>query len=235
MTAAKKKQLEVGALCVLGAAALYGVYSSLVTDSSATPTPVATQRAGDPAPAIGTAAAAVSPGPPSAPRVLQRGRSAEFHPVFLSKRPEERPDIRAIDPTLQLSRFAKLQQIDPAGTTRNLFDVGPPPPKVVEKPAGPDPVVHPFIGPREPAPPAPPAPPLPPPPINLKFYGFSTARANGKRTAYFLDGDDILMATEGDVLKRRYKVIKIGPTSVLVEDTEFKRQQSVPLTEETTG
>ena len=67
------------------------------------------------------------------------------------------------------------------------------------------------------------------------------AYLNGKRSAYFLDGDctpsdiskcDILIASEGETLKRRYKLVRISPTSVLLEDTESKRQQSVPLTPE---
>ena len=48
----------------------------------------------------------------------------------------------------------------------------------------------------------------------------------------FLDGDEILYAAEGDTLKRRYKVIRIMPTSVLMEDTESKHQQPLPLVEE---
>ena len=47
-----------------------------------------------------------------------------------------------------------------------------------------------------------------------------------------LDGDEIIYAAEGDTLKRRYKVLRIGPTSVLMEDTESKRQQTVQLAEE---
>ena len=42
-------------------------------------------------------------------------------------------------------------------------------------------------------------------------------------------------ATEGETLKRRYKIIRIGPTSILIEDLDAKRQQSLPLTEENAG
>ena len=49
---------------------------------------------------------------------------------------------------------------------------------------------------------------------------------------FLLDGDEILYAAEGDTLKRRYKVIRIMPTSVLMEDTESKHQQPLPLVEE---
>ena len=57
-------------------------------------------------------------------------------------------------------------------------------------------------------------------------------RNTGKRTACFIDGEEILVASEGDILKRRYKVISIGAKLVTIEDTEAKRQQSLSLPEE---
>jgi hypothetical protein len=73
----------------------------------------------------------------------------------------------------------------------------------------------------------------PPPPINVKYYGLvSPVREAGRRTAFFLDGDDILIKAEGDTVKGHYKVVRIGATSVVVEDTQSKRQQTIPLAEE---
>jgi hypothetical protein len=40
------------------------------------------------------------------------------------------------------------------------------------------------------------------------------------------------MAAEGETLKRRYRVVRINPTSVVMEDTEVKKQQTLPLAEE---
>jgi len=68
--------------------------------------------------------------------------------------------------------------------------------------------------------------------LSLKYYGISTVRNDGRKAAYFLDGEDILIASEGETLKRRYKLLRISASSVLLEDTESKRQQSVPLTPE---
>jgi hypothetical protein len=150
--------------------------------------------------------------------------------VLRPKRVEDRIDPTAVDPTLRLDLLAHAQTANAAGGIRNLFQFSTPPPKEVAKLAGPEPVVK--VGPVQPPPPPPPPPPTPPPPITIKFYGFSTAAVTGKKTAYFLDGEDILLGREGDTLKRRYKVVRILPTSVLIEDTDAKRQQSVPLTEE---
>jgi len=164
--------------------------------------------------------------------VINRGRSDEFHPVWRSKRAEDRIDPFTIDPTLKTDLLAKVMAVEPSGGSRNLFALGPAPAKVAEL-TGPEPKLK-YGPPEAPPPPPPPGPKVepPPPPITLKFYGFSTLRDNGKKSAYFLDGDDILIASEGETLKRRYKLVRISAGSVLLEDTESKRQQSVPLTQE---
>ena len=46
---------------------------------------------------------------------------------------------------------------------------------------------------------------------------------------------EISVAAEGDTVKKRYRVVRIGVNSVLMEDTESKRQQSLPLTEDLPG
>jgi hypothetical protein len=134
---------------------------------------------------------------------------------------------------LKTDLLAKVTAVEPSGGSRNLFAFGQPPPKEAEL-KGPEPKIAMYGPPEAPKPPPPPGPPVepPPPPITLKFYGLSTVRNNGKKSAYFLDGDDILIASEGETLKRRYKLVRISASSVLLEDTESKRQQSVPLTQE---
>ncbi len=172
--------------------------------------------------------------PTGAPR---SARNEEFHPVLHSKRPEDRIDPMTIDPILRLDLLAKVQGVESAGGSRNLFQFGPPPVKA-EALKGPEPKVIPQpVAPVVQAAddPAKPAGPPPPPPINLKYYGFSTARNNGRKTAFFLDGDEISVAAEGDTVKKRYRVVRIGVNSVVMEDTESKRQQSLPLTEEQPG
>jgi len=229
MTTGTQDKKKVAALAVLGAFALYMVYANLLAGPDIPKQPAAS----------GGANTAQAPGPEAAlmqqaqtPRAPARIRSEEFHPVLRSKRQEDQLDPRSVDPTLRLDLFAKVQKVDLAGGSRNLFQFTvAPPPKPVELPKGKEPKVIPqqVVSVAQPTGPA--APP-PPPPINLKFYGFSTVRNSGRKTAYFLDGDEILSGTEGEVLKRRYKVVKIGPTSVLMEDTAAKHQQSLPLVAE---
>ena len=223
---------KVIVLAALAAVAGYLVYTNVLSGPAA-PT---SQSANTPPPAVDSFTPAA--GQPSetargsAPRAPSgRGRSDEFHPVLHSKRPEERVDTSKIDPTLHLDMLAKLQQMELPTGGRNPFKMGAPPPKP-EAPKGPEPKIP--IKPLETAvkPPPPPPGPPPPPSINLKYYGFSSAPGASAKTAFFLDGDDILIAKEGDTLKRRYRVVRIGVSSVVMEDTDSKHQQTIPLTEE---
>jgi hypothetical protein len=237
MTAGTGDKKKVIALCVLGAFALYMVYSNLLSGPS-TPAPDRPPRASaaDTAALGSPSGSGEQPVSKRAPAVGNRNRSDEWHPVLRAKRQEQALDPEKVDPTLRLNLLAKLQQVEPAGGTRNLFQISATPPTPAAGaagPKGPEPTIAWVpVGPRQPAPPAPPAPPPPPPPIPLKFYGFSTVRDNGQKTAYFLDGDEILLAGEGQTVKRRYRVVRIGPKSVLMEDTESKHQQTLPLAEE---
>ena len=222
----------VGALALLAG---YSVYTNLLSGPevpAASPSRTAPER---------TASAPVQSGPadtrPARARA-PRGRSDEWRPIVLAKRPEDRPDVTKVDPTLHWELFAKVQEVPQAGGSRNLFQFGTAPPaKAPVQLAGAEPVVkvRPFVGPRQPAPPPPPPPAPPPPPITLKFYGWSTTTAAGKRMGYFLDGEEILLAGEGDTLKRKYKIVRIGPGAAVIEDLDAKHQQSVPLTEEGQG
>jgi len=74
-----------------------------------------------------------------------------------------------------------------------------------------------------------PPPPPPPPPIPLKFYGFS-GNKSGPKQVFLSKGDDIFIAKEGQVIDRRYKIIKIGTTSIEVEDVLTNNRQTLPLT-----
>ena len=123
------------------------------------------------------------------------------------------------------SALAKVQQVSVSGDGRNVFQFYEPPVKPLPKP---EPVVT-LPPPVNPTPPPPP----PPPPLKipLRYYGFSSVVGSSAKTAYFLDGDDILVAKEGEMVKRRYKVVRIGTNSVVMEDSESKRQQTLPLEE----
>ena len=58
---------------------------------------------------------------------------------------------------------------------------------------------------------------------------------DNKKTAFFLDGEDIILATEGMTVKRRYRIVRINAESVVIEDTDVKREQTVKISEDAGG
>jgi hypothetical protein len=229
----------MGFLAVLGALCLYAFYSNVLAGPSgvSAPLPDATKSAA----ASATAGAPTIPStgagedaPTRKPVSTQRRNVEEFNPPYRRKGPENRIDTKTLDPTLRTDLLAKVQAVELAGGARNLFQFGPPP-KPPEMLAGTEAIVRPLIGPRRPPDklPTPPPPVTPEPPIQLKYYGLSTVIRNGKKTAFLMDGDDIVIAAEGEMVKRRYRVIRILATTIQVEDTEGKRTVTLPITEET--
>ena len=230
----KKKTVVLGVL-LLGA--IYGVWSNFSSgpSNSNASAPSAGRKAALPS----DAETGSQPVQPETHRPAGAGRrtTEEFRPVLHSKKKEEQIDPMTVDPTLRIDLLAKVQDVKLEGGQRNLFQFGP-----VEAPklAGPEPKIplpgtH-LMGPmpaeeKKPEPPVTAAEP-PPPPITYKYYGLSTTRLNGKKTAFFLDGEDIILATEGMVVKKRYRVVRIGPTSVVMEDVDSKKQQTLNYTEE---
>lgn len=230
-----RKVAILGVLAVIGA---YVFYSNVLSTPSASPskTPSAAEKIGN-TPQAAVPAASMPP-PPSIRRArsTSRGISQDFHPTLKIK-PEDRPDSTTIDPTLRFDLLAKVQSVERAGGTRSLFQFAAAPvPEAPKVPVA-------KIIPKTPAEIAreqaakvvePPKPP-PPPPITLKFYGYSSPRRDGQKRAFFLDGDDIFVASEGELIKRRYKVVRIGVNSVVMEDTENKNQQTLMLQAEQAG
>jgi len=230
----KKKVYALAALMLgLGYAFYDNVIASGPSTASASrgaPPPVAAPLAAPPAvasPAADEDAAAPARG--------NRNRSGEFHPIVHAKRPEDRVDTANVDPSLHLDLLAKLEAVPPAGEGRNLFAIGVDAPKL----PGNEPqvkvvpqqhVIGPPPIPGSVAAGPPPEPPLPP--INFKYYGFSTVLKDGRKAAFFLQNDIILIKAEGDMVAGTYKLVRIDRTTAVVEDVKSKRRQTVVLAEE---
>ncbi|MBZ5522927.1 MAG: hypothetical protein LAP21_11880 [Acidobacteriia bacterium] len=128
------------------------------------------------------------------------------------------PQVREItlDPTLRTDLLL-ASQAKYEGGKRNIFRMEDPPPPPI-----PTPVTQ-VVRSTEPPPPP------PPPPINLKFYGFSSKPGEPKKI-FLAEGEEIFVAKEGDIINRRYKIVQINATSVMVEDMMNNNKQPIPLT-----
>lgn len=139
--------------------------------------------------------------------------------------------VSSLDPTLRFDWLKNSEAREYTGGRRNIFNMEPEPP--------PAPKVAVNTGPKCPGDPGcPPPPPVcpgpdprcPPPPINLKFFGFKSEPGQPKRV-FLSSGEDVFIAGEGDVVNRRYRVVKINPGSVEIEDVLNNNKQTIPLSQ----
>lgn len=209
---------KVGILIALLLMLAYFLYSNVLAPSS----DEAPMR-----PRSVAAANAVAPAPEVRPRPPLRPGAPAVRSEFKFGSREKQPDPASIDPTLRLDLLAKVQAVALAGGSRNLFQFGAQP-----MPKAPEPkIAIPRPGPFVPAANTPPVDPPkpPPPPIALKFYGYTAPAPTGVKRLFFLDGDDIVVAAEGDLVKNRYKVVRAAVNSVVVEDVQYHNQQTLVL------
>jgi hypothetical protein len=138
--------------------------------------------------------------------------------------------VDRLNPTLRFDWLTNSEDREYAGVKRNIFGAEPEPeekPKEVAK--GPKCPGDPGCPPPPPVCPGP-DPRCPPPPINLKFYGFASKPGEPKRV-FLSSGDDVFVAAEGEVVNRRYRVVKISNTSVEIEDVLNNNKQTIPLSQ----
>jgi hypothetical protein len=141
------------------------------------------------------------------------------------KRPGKKARVENLDPTLRLDLLATSEETQYEGHGRNIFvsqaeDVVIPHPVAPATPDAPgaDGGYH--------TPTVAQAPPIP-----LKFYGFASRTGEPKKIFLKL-GDDVFVAGEGEIVDRRYKVIRISPNSVEIQDVlNSGPPQNIPLTQ----
>jgi hypothetical protein len=117
----------------------------------------------------------------------------------------------SLDPTLRLDLLAASEQTKYEGTGRNIF-VSRAEEVVIDNPVAPghtdaQPVVQAYV-----PPPAPAVPPIP-----LKFFGFASKVGEPKKI-FLEQGEDVWIAGEGEIVDRRYKVVRISNNAVEIQD-----------------
>ncbi len=138
----------------------------------------------------------------------------------------KRPKVDNLDPTLRLDLLATAERTQYEGNGRNIFvsqaeDVRIPTPVTPGNTDGPQDAQDTYH-----LPPQAPAPPIP-----LRFYGFASSPGEPKKIFLKL-GEDVFVAGEGEIVDRRYKVVRILNTSVEIQDVvNSGPPQSIPLTQ----
>ena len=224
----KKLVVLFGLLLAAGGIYYWMSRSDVPVDANTSSAPVVRKTPAAPVPSTPTKT--FSYGPRTAPRGGRVSASGDdFRPTL---KPPEDLDLTRVDPTLHVDLLSKVRKVSVEGGSRSLFEFYTPPPPPVPKPAAivPKPVTT-VEATAADAVKGPPPTPLPPP-IPLKFYGYSGALRSTVRRAFFLDGEDIVQAGENETIRNRYKVLRIGVNSAVVEDTVAKNQQTLQLAEE---
>lgn len=130
---------------------------------------------------------------------------------------------QSLDPTLHLTQLASAEHITYEGSGRNIFVSQADAP--IPTPIAPGNTDHPK-GSQWTPPAVTPAPPIP-----LKFFGFASKPGEPKKI-FLSKGEDVFIAGEGEIIDRRYKVLRISPTSVEIQDVVGSGPpQSIPLTQ----
>jgi hypothetical protein len=121
-------------------------------------------------------------------------------------------DLTQYDPAVHFDALKALDSRPLPDEDRNPFDFvgGAPPPQ--QTPPVPPPAA------------APPA----PPPLPLKAMGYNEL-PGGKKEAIVTYNDDVQMVHEGDVIGSRFKVLKISPAVLLVEDGNTHQTLELPF------
>ncbi len=127
----------------------------------------------------------------------------------------------SLDPRLRIDLLAASEQVKYQGSGKNIFRTAAEP---IERPK-----ISPLQRKQQEQAQSVNTPP-PPPPINLKFFGITNTK--GEKPKIFLSqGDDVWIAHEGDVVNRRYKILRISPMTVEIEDLLNNNRQNIPLTQ----
>jgi hypothetical protein len=136
--------------------------------------------------------------------------NAHHHIAFLLK--------PTLDPHLRLDLLAESESIKYEGSGRDIFTEHS---EDIPKPDAPGLLASPKPDWQPPA-------PVPPPPINLKFWGW-ISRPGEPKAAFLAQGEHGFVAREGDIVARRYKLVKIGPSSIEIEDVLSNNRQTIPV------
>ena len=129
-------------------------------------------------------------------------------------KPVLRSDEPPVDPTLRLGTLRVTETTSYFGNGRDIF-------RIVEERREVEP------GPRDETRVLEPPKVVVVAPIPLSFFGFS--RKGGVSTVFLLKGEDVFLAKEGDIVDRRYKIVRVTRDAVEIEDLLSERSERLML------
>ncbi|OFV96054.1 MAG: hypothetical protein A3F68_01985 [Acidobacteria bacterium RIFCSPLOWO2_12_FULL_54_10] len=135
-------------------------------------------------------------------------------------------EMAAMDPTLQLELLQQSREVEYEGSSRNIFEYGAVPAAPQTTQPAPNAAQQSATDAAAAVPSAPKA------SIPLKFFGTSTRSGTLIKKAFLLNGDEVIIAEEGEIVDKRYKVIRIGINSVEIEDTTNGLREEIPYQEQ---
>ncbi|HMF75641.1 MAG TPA: hypothetical protein VK604_08270 [Bryobacteraceae bacterium] len=150
----------------------------------------------------------------------------------LSMKPVD-PTRGDIDPTLRLSLLERVKGVQFQGGGRNLFDgtemadgnlpPAPKGPKMIPRALPTAPVIDLQHS----------AAVMPQVNVPFKYYGFVKPASHGdSNRGFFMEGDNVLVGIEGDVLLSRYLIVTLTPNLARIEDTQMKQGQDLTVAPE---
>ncbi len=138
-----------------------------------------------------------------------------------------------IDPVLRLDLLDRLSRVQAPSGTRNLFESGP----AAQMAQGTTPLPNRII----PVKAIPAAPAIGAYPITtqleanipFKYYGFAKPLNPGEANrGFFMEGDNIMAAAEGQLIQQRYLVVQLTPNTAKLEDTQAKMGKTLQVVPE---
>ena len=169
-----------------------------------------------------------SPAPSAAaapPAVSTQARRTAPHRGTRDRAPKaSAPVTTSLDPRLNLGALKESEDTEYDGKGRNIF-MATEEPKVLDIPNPKGPA---FVAKNPPPTPPPGPPPYQAPPINLKFFGFASGPDH--KHVFLAQGEDVFVAGEGDIVQRRYKIVKINNNNIEVLDVLSNHTQTIQLT-----
>lgn len=128
--------------------------------------------------------------------------------------------IRGAEPKLRLTQLSHSEQVTYSVPGRDIFSIPLAPVQIEAPVAPPRPMVLPAPPPERPSIPA----------IDIKYLGYAKS-GDASYKAVLVRGDDILMASSGEVIFHRFKVGSIQPASVQITDLSFANTQVIAVAE----